>query len=225
MGLIREVQALDYHLTRVQEERKRKEEIKQKEKNLKDDVKRLSDAYIEANYNRYNSYNNIVINQFDMKKDIESELLNKYDDVNDYLLSDYIDEVFNKEFKKGINNLKLKTKIENEEKNELLYNLIYNSINNSTDDILTIFSALEDAQMYESAKKILINNGYIITLDEYISIINRIKKLYNNKIVAEKEQQKIQKKQKNNIYKSVANQIPTSWKVYGTIKLLKKILK
>ena len=60
----------------------------------------------------------------------------------------------------------------------------------------------------------------MITIDEYLKIINSIKKMYDIDIKYQKEKEKVISKVKPKKKKGLLSNIPLSWKIFGILKLI-----
>lgn len=99
MGLVHEVREIAYRQTKAQQEKTRREELKQAEERLKKDVKRYLKFYLDLSYT--SSYNFVKVYQ--EKNTISTNVFNEVYpnyNVDSYDLVDYIEEQFEKEFDK-----------------------------------------------------------------------------------------------------------------------------
>ena len=65
--------------------------------------------------------------------------------------------------------------------------------------------------------------NYNLSFKEYESIINDIKKMYKIDISYQSKKEKAIKKELDQKNKSIIKRIPLSWKIYGAIKIFKKL--
>ena len=65
--------------------------------------------------------------------------------------------------------------------------------------------------------------NYSLSFKEYESIINEIKKMYKVDISYQSQKEKAIKKELDRKNKSIVKRIPLSWKIYGAIKIFKKL--
>ena len=110
----------------------------------------------------------------------------------------------------------------NDVKNYIL-NIFEDEAKQDGDYILTL-EALQIREVRQDIiQQIKDKFNYNLSFKEYESIINDIKKMYKIDISYQSKKEKAIKKEIDRKNKSIIKRIPLSWKIYGAIKLFKKL--
>lgn len=237
MGLIKNTSDIVYNLTKAQELRQKKENDKRLEQELKNDVKRLLNYYLDYYYNIknksileiYQEKNNICrevlsdIEKIEEKLTIDERLENlsngvkkekdfKYKDKFDsYNLTEFIKENYIKEynkFKKEIETIKLNDILIIKEKIRNDNEIIYNRMRNKGIPKNIIFSSLQNEENVKLYYKDFKDKEQEIIKQAYKEACKELVKEHKNDI-------EITQKRKSNI--------SLGWKMYGILSILEKI--
>ena len=135
-----------------------------------------------------------------------------------------LDLIYFDRLKKFVNEMMLKEDTRKKHLKENIINYIHNItrtlLNDDKDYILT-FETMQKRETIQVIKEDLKKlYDYNITVDEYLKIINSIKKMYNIDIKYQKEKEKVISRVKPKKKKGILNSIPTSWKLFGILKLV-----
>lgn len=110
----------------------------------------------------------------------------------------------------------------NEVKNYIL-NIFEDEIKQDGDYIFTLEALQMRKVCQDIIQQIKDKFNYSLSFKEYESIINEIKKMYKVDISYQSQKEKAIKKEIDRKNKSIVKRIPLSWKIYGAIKLFKKL--
>lgn len=196
----------------------------------------LNDFYfvmIDKKYNiiegvASNIYNKLTIkepDELDPTKEITKKKYNKsYEEIKKDLDLMYFDRL-----KKFVNEMMSKEEIRKKHLKENIINYIHNitrTLLNDDNDYISTFEAMQKREtiriIQEDLKRFY---DYNITTDEYLKIINSIKKMYNIDIKYQEEKEKAILKVKPKKKKGILSSIPTSWKILGILKLVNHKIK
>lgn len=196
----------------------------------------LNDFYFMMIDEKYNIIDNLAINiynkltikepdELDPTKEITKKKYNKsYEEIKKDLDLMYFDRL-----KKFVNEMMLKEEIRKKHLKDNIYNYIHNItrtlLNDDKDYILT-FETMQKRDTIQVIKEDLKKfYNYNITVDEYLKIINSIKKMYNIDIIYQREKEKVISRVKPKKKKGILSNIPTSWKLFGILKLVNHKIK
>ena len=196
-----------------------------------EDRTELNDFYfmmIDKKYNviedlAINIYNKLTVkepDELDPTKEITKKKYNKsYEEIKKDLDLMYFDRL-----KKFVNEMRLKEETRKKHLKENVLNylkgIIRTLLNDDKDYILT-FETMQKRETIQIIKEDLKRfYDYNITVDEYLRMINSIKKMYAIDIEYQKEKEKAILKVKPKKKKGILSNIPTSWKLFGILKII-----
>lgn len=196
-----------------------------------EDRTKLNDFYFVMIDRKYDIIENLAINiynkltikepdELDPTKEITKKKYNKsYEEIKKDLDLIYFDRL-----KKFVNEIKLKENTRRKHLKESIYNYIHNitrTLLNDDNDYILTFETMQKRETIQIIKEDLKKfYDYNITTDEYLKAINSIKKMYNIDIKYQKEKEKAITKAKSKKKNGILNSIPTSWKLFGILKII-----
>ena len=196
----------------------------------------LNDFYFMMIDKKYNIIENLAINiynkltikepdELDPTKEITKRKYNKsYEEIKKDLDLIYFDRL-----KKFVNEMMLREEIRKKHLKENIINYIHNitrTLLNDDNDYILTFETMQKRETIQLIKEDLKKlYDYSITVDEYLKIINSIKKMYAIDIKYQKEKEKVISKVKQKKKKGLLSSIPLSWKIFGILKLVNHKIK
>ena len=206
-------------------------EYEKKNKNLDDTIyKLLNDRYSiieELGHKIYKSTNikkadDLIPDKFIFINKYNKTLYNILDDLNKAYLK--VLTSFKNEFSIIYKYGRKKTleSALNEAKSHIL-NIFEEEIEADGDYLITLEALQTRRVCQDIIQQIKDKFNYSLSFKEYESIINEIKKMYKIDISYQNQKEKAIKKELDRKNKSIVKRIPLSWKIYGAIKIFKKL--
>ena len=246
-----DIKKMAYSLEQKNKLENEKERKKREGKEYREILSQALDTSFFLNYENKTELNDfyfmMIDKKYDILEDVTSNIYNKltikepdeldpkikttkikYNKSYEEIKKD-LDIIYFDRLKKFINEMSLKEEIRKKHLKESIYNYIHNItrtlLNDDKDYILT-FETMQKRDTIQVIKEDLKKfYNYNITVDEYLKIINSIKKMYNIDIIYQREKEKVISRVKPKKKKGILSNIPTSWKLFGILKLVNHKIK